>query len=145
MTDSNEKLRKYVFRECEVVYRRRTVEGAPPGITRQINSSDDVYRIMGPLLRDNACESLWSMLIGQRNHVHALHEIAKGGAAHVAATPVDIVRAAIVANASAIIMVHNHPSGVTEASTTDLAFTERVCEIGNLLGISILDHVIIGD
>lgn len=135
--------RSFVFRECEVVYRIRDVAGMPIGLNARIKCSEDVYRIMGPLLRDQAVESMWILLLDARQRVNALHEAAKGGVHHVVSTPSDMLRAAIIAHASAIILVHNHPSGVAEPSAEDLAVTEQVCNAGTLLGISVLDHVII--
>ena len=54
-------------------------------------------------------------------------------------------KAAILANAAAIVCGHNHPSGNCQPSREDRALTQRLVEAGKLLGIAILDHVIIGD
>lgn len=129
------------FRECEVVYRVRDVPGAP---TRTIDSSESVYQIMGPILRERACESLYAMLLGTRRKVHSLHEVSRGGVNHCAVVPVDIFRAAVIAHATAIILVHNHPSGVPEPSAEDIELTKNVIRAGQTLGIDVLDHVVIG-
>jgi len=55
-----------------------------------------------------------------------------------------IYRQAIIDNAAAIIIVHNHPSGDPEPSTEDITLTKRVAEAGTLLGINLLDHLIVG-
>jgi DNA repair protein RadC len=59
--------------------------------------------------------------------------------------PREVFKAAILANAAAIILVHNHPSGDPEPSAEDRALTSRLKEAGEILGIRILDHVVIGD
>lgn len=129
------------FRECEIVYRVRDIPGPSK---RTVDSSEIVYQIMGPILRERTCESLYALLLGSRRKVHALHEVARGGMSHCAVMPIDLFRAAVVAHAYAIILVHNHPSGVPEPSAEDIALTEKVVRAGELLGISVLDHVVIG-
>ena len=52
---------------------------------------------------------------------------------------------AILGNAAAIILLHNHPSGDPTPSNEDLQITTRLCQIGEVLGIRVLDHVVIGD
>jgi DNA repair protein RadC len=52
---------------------------------------------------------------------------------------------AILGNAAAIILLHNHPSGDPTPSNDDLQITTRLCQIGEVLGIRVLDHVVIGD
>lgn len=59
--------------------------------------------------------------------------------------PREVFKAAILANAAALILVHNHPSGDPEPSAEDRAITERLKQAGELLGIRVLDHVVIGD
>lgn len=58
--------------------------------------------------------------------------------------PREIFKEAYLASASAIICVHNHPSGNTEPSKIDIQFTNQLIEAGNLLGIPLIDHVIVG-
>ena len=59
--------------------------------------------------------------------------------------PCGVSKPAIVGNAAALILIHNHPSGDPEPSAQDRALTRRLREAGDLLGIRILDHVVIGD
>jgi DNA repair protein RadC len=54
-----------------------------------------------------------------------------------------VFRPAVVASAAALVLVHNHPSGDPEPSEEDLSITKRLVEAGELLGISVLDHVIV--
>jgi DNA repair protein RadC len=70
--------------------------------------------------------------------------VAVGAVAHVAITPREVFISAIVARASAIVLVHNHPSGNVSPSAEDIAFTGRIAEAARLLGIDVLDHVIVG-
>jgi DNA repair protein RadC len=56
-----------------------------------------------------------------------------------------VFKPAVLANAAALILVHNHPSGDPEPSAEDKAITERLRHAGDLLGIKVVDHVVIGD
>jgi DNA repair protein RadC len=57
----------------------------------------------------------------------------------------EVFKPAILANAAALLCVHNHPSGAPQPSSADCALTQRLVEVGELLGIALLDHVILGD
>ncbi|HDL16053.1 MAG TPA: hypothetical protein ENH28_07880 [Euryarchaeota archaeon] len=59
--------------------------------------------------------------------------------------PQEIFRKAILESASRIILVHNHPTGDLEPSSEDIAITKKVKEAGELIGIDVLDHIIVGD
>ncbi len=109
----------------------------------RIASSEDVYCSFGPLLGQREHEELWAIALDARQRVLARVQLARGG---VNACPVsmgDVFRPLIREGASALIVIHNHPSGSPEPSPEDLAFTERLAQAGELLGIFLLDHVII--
>ena len=59
--------------------------------------------------------------------------------------PREVFKEAISASAASVIFVHNHPSGDTQASDDDVNITKRLVEAGEIVGIDVLDHVIIGD
>ena len=67
----------------------------------------------------------------------------KGTVNHVPLYPREVIKRALELNASAIILVHNHPSGDSTPSPADIEMTEEVCEAGDKLGISVHDHLII--
>lgn len=67
-----------------------------------------------------------------------------GGTAQCTAEPRGILAPAMLANAEAIALAHNHPSGDPSPSRDDLAFTRRIADGGELLGIRLLDHLVIG-
>jgi len=70
--------------------------------------------------------------------------VAKGMVNHIALRSAEILRSAIALNAPAIILVHNHPSGDPEPSMADVRLTTKIKEIGELLSIEVLDHILIG-
>ncbi len=58
--------------------------------------------------------------------------------------PREVFKASILSNASAVLLIHNHPSGILEPSKEDIDLTERIVSAGKILGIDVLDHLIIG-
>lgn len=110
----------------------------------KIGSSEDVYRSFGPRLSTQQHEELWAVALDVRQRVLAELPLARGGAAACAISMADVFRPLLREGAAAMILVHNHPSGVTDPSAEDLAFTERLAQAGELLGILLLDHVIVG-
>ena len=71
------------------------------------------------------------------------HELVAAGAVfHVAVSPGEVFRPAIVARATSIVLAHNHPSGNVRPSPEDLAFTRRMVDAAELLGVDVIDHVI---
>lgn len=109
----------------------------------RISSSEDVYRAFGPLLSHQLHEELWAIALDARQRVLARVQLARGGLSSCPVTVADIFRPLIREGASAMIVIHNHPSGAPDPSPEDLAFTERVAQAGELLGIFLLDHVIV--
>ncbi len=72
-------------------------------------------------------------------------QVCSGGRNTVSVLPCDVFEPAVRARASAVVLVHNHPSGDPTPSPEDVALTDRLAAAGDLLGISVQDHVVIGD
>ncbi len=75
----------------------------------------------------------------------AFEELFKGTLNGTAVYPREVVRRALARNAAAVILVHNHPSGVADPSRADEALTQRLKEALSLVDIRVLDHLVIGD
>ena len=84
------------------------------------------------------------LFLDRKNNLIADEEQAKGTVDHVPVYPREVAKRALELNASALILVHNHPSGDPTPSEADIAMTERVNVALNVLGITLHDHVIIG-
>ena len=82
--------------------------------------------------------------MNNRNHYISDHLITKGILDSSIIDPREVFKPAIKNSASKIILVHNHPSGDPTPSQEDLEVTEKIADAGELLGIKVLDHVIIG-
>jgi len=89
-------------------------------------------------------ESLRVMLLNTRNYVLGVHEVYKGNLNGLAVRPADVFREAIRRNSAGLILAHNHPSGDVSPSAEDVAMTHILVEAGEMLGIEVLDHLIIG-
>ncbi|HEY8362708.1 MAG TPA: DNA repair protein RadC [Tissierellaceae bacterium] len=85
------------------------------------------------------------LLLDTKNQIIATEEISIGTLNASIVHPRDVFRAAIKRNANSIILLHNHPSGDPTPSNEDINITRRLLEAGNLMGIKVLDHIIIGD
>jgi len=105
---------------------------------------DFVSSYYGPYLRDSQIEFACLILLDRRRAPIRAVELQKGGHRTVDASLTQIVREAVLASASAIILVHNHPSGHTEPSADDLSLTKAVSDVCGLFGIRLMDHVIVG-
>lgn len=111
----------------------------------QITSSDAVYQIMHPVLADLKHEEVWVLLLNRANKVIKKIQVSKGG---IAGTVVDIrmiMKEAIDALASTMILCHNHPSGNSNPSGDDDNITRKLKEAGQIMEICLLDHIIICD
>lgn len=132
----------FTVRECEITYRVR--ETTDPRALARVQSSAAVYEIMRPFAFNRACESLWVLVLDARARIVATHEVSRGSVSSCGSAPADIFRAAIVAGCVSIVLVHNHPTGIATPSPDDVAFTRKVSQGCKLLGLSLVDHVVIG-
>jgi DNA repair protein RadC len=85
------------------------------------------------------------LLLDTRNGVTGMQEISVGSLNASIVHPREVFHAAITRKAAAVILLHNHPSGDPAPSKEDLALTARLKQAGELLGIPVLDHLVIGD
>lgn len=115
---------------------------------RYIESTDDVYSIMQRvLLRDNQIdqekEHLWMIGMNQAGYILYIELIALGSYKSVDVEPMNVFRVAVMKNASRVILVHNHPSGSLTPSDADKDITDRLIQVGRILNIDLIDHLII--
>lgn len=96
-------------------------------------------------LRDYDYEVFACLMLDNRNRVIAFREMFRGTVDAASVYPREVVKQALADNAAAIILAHNHPSGVSEPSQADIRITERLKKALQLVDIRVLDHVIVGD
>lgn len=96
-------------------------------------------------LRHEEQELLYCMMLDGHNHLTGEQLLSRGTATATLITPREVFVEAVKYHAVNLILVHNHPGGDPSPSQADLEVTRRVFESGELLGIHLLDHIIIGD
>jgi len=116
------------------------------GWDRQVRRSQDVADFMAPLAANLDRETFWCLMLNGKNVVVGLHVVSVGSLTAALVHPREVFKAAMLANAAAIILVHNHPSGDPTPSGEDRSLTKRLCQVGDLVvGIRVLDHIVLGD
>lgn len=121
---------------------RRRKESTPDEKPR-IQRSKDAYDLMKPHLSDLPHEEFWVLLLNRANRVTKKMQISLGGVAGTVADPKIIFKFALEELASGLILAHNHPSGNSTPSHSDITLTTKLKEGAKLLDIEVLDHIII--
>ncbi len=96
------------------------------------------------LLSEEATEVFAIVLLSTRHHVVAYHEVSRGTLNSTLVHPREVFKAALLANAAALVLAHVHPSGDPSPSRDDIELTRRLAAAGTLLGIDVLDHIVVG-
>ena len=109
-----------------------------------IRSPEQVVKYCKASLAGRSEECLELIYLSVRNTVIRTETVALGLIDRVSISPRKIVECALAAKASAVILVHNHPSGDVTPSLEDILLTQEVVEAARLLGISVYDHIIVG-
>lgn len=109
-----------------------------------IDGPDQVYSLLGPRWRGLAQEVFAVIGLSARNTVIVCAEVARGSASSVAVHPREVFRPLVRNGAVSAVVAHNHPSGDPTPSHDDLLLTERLRGVGELLGVPLLDHIVIG-
>lgn len=105
----------------------------------------EAARYMKPYFFHEMKEHFGVLFLNQRHGVIAFKLIATGSLSKVTAHPRDVFGEAIRQSAALIVLAHNHPSGNPSPSKDDIALTKRMKEAGKIMGITVSDHIIIGD
>ena len=126
------------------IYRVTLVrEGKMPTYESRIRSSANAHTVLQEYLADTDREHFVILMLDQKNQVIGIHTVSIGSLTASVVHPRETFKAAILANAAAIICGHQHLSGDCQPSKEDRVITTRLVECGKLLGIAVLDHVII--
>ena len=135
-----------IVKACQIVavgeLGRRIYKKNSSGFT-VIRNAKDVYDHLSDM-RTLAKEQLRGLYLNSHNHIVHDEVISIGTINSNLVHPREVFRPAIEYSAAAVILAHNHPSGIIEPSAEDIRVTEQIVKAGKLIGIEILDHVIIG-
>lgn len=130
-------------REAVIAYRRRQDGPAVPAT--QVTDSRLAAEVLRTAIPDGPQERFVVLALDARNVPIGWHLVAVGGLNAASISPSDVFRYAVMVGANAVIVGHNHPSGSTEPSDADIAITKKLRSAGELLGVKVLDHLILGD
>ncbi len=109
-----------------------------------IRNSKDVASLMTPLLELETVEICYVVCLTVLLTLIGYHQVSRGSLNESLIHPREVFKAAVLANAAGVVLVHNHPSGNPKPSSADLEITARVKAAGEVIGIELLDHIIIG-
>lgn len=111
----------------------------------QLSCPEDVYRVLAPRFAGLTQELFVAIGVDIRNGLLDAVEVARGTVASVEVHPREVFRPLIRMAAAGAVLVHNHPTGDPTPSREDVELTRRLRQVGRVIGIPIVDHVIIGD
>lgn len=111
---------------------------------RQINTPGDAAQLIQGFLADSDREMIVAVCLDTKHQPTALTTVSVGTLNSSLVHPREVFKVAILSNAAAVILAHNHPSGIATPSEDDINITKRIVEAGTLMGIDALDHIIIG-
>ena len=111
---------------------------------RCIRHPGDVARLVEMFLADSDREKIVAVCLDTKHQPTAISTVSIGTLNSSMVHPREVFKTAILSNSAAIILAHNHPSGKPEPSKDDIDVTKRLVRAGEIIGIDVLDHVIIG-
>lgn len=110
-----------------------------------VKTPEEAYNVLKSRSRGQQKEHFWAILLDTRNKEIKTVEVSVGSLDTSIVHPRELFKEAIAASASSVIVAHNHPSGNPEASQDDIKLSRRLVEVGRIMGIEVVDHIIIGD
>jgi DNA repair protein RadC len=132
---------KYNIPTLEVKLVRTAVEGYKPF---SIKVPQDVFEFLG-FLKESDREQFIALHLDAKHNVIGLNVVSIGTLSASLVHPREVFKAAILNNSHSILVAHNHPSGNPTPSLEDIQTTEILIKAGKLLGITVVDHVVVGD
>ena len=117
-------------------------EGRRPPV--YLSGPEDVADLLLREMSSLDREHFRAILLNTKNRILGIRTIAIGSLNASVVHAREVFKAAVAESAQAVVLVHNHPSGVPDPSEEDIVVTERLSEAGRILGIEVLDHIILG-
>ena len=111
----------------------------------QVTCSRDAFNAIAPLLMDLPHEEFWILVLNRANRILGREQISQGGTAGTVVDAKMVFRKALEAQASSIVLCHNHPSGNLQPSQADIDLTRKLKQAGETLDILVLDHLIVSE
>lgn len=110
----------------------------------EVTSPEAAAEILVPRLSGRDRERCVAALLDTKHRLLEVVTVSVGSVDHTFMSPREVFRDALLANASALVLAHNHPSGDPEPSRDDQQLTRRLSRAGELVGVDLLDHLVVG-
>jgi DNA repair protein RadC len=123
---------------------RRTLVVAPPARIR-LSTPRDAAALLLPAFGSRPVEHFGAVLLDSKHRVIRTSVVAIGTLNSTVVEPRDVFREAMLGAAAAVVVFHNHPSGDPGPSPDDITLTRRLAAVGELMGIPVVDHIVLGD
>lgn len=130
-------------KELELRYRRRAVDLSSP-LSVKVTDNLCVYRLFS-YLQEVPQEKFLTLHLDTKNKIQSFQEVSAGTLNQSLVDPAEVFRGALLAGVKRIVGVHNHPSGDPTPSREDIELTKRLEDAGEIIGVQLLDHIIIGE
>lgn len=124
--------------------RRRYMEEAAADLPR-LCEPDAIYRYMRPRLGDTPHEECWVLLFNQSARLIKMVRVSQGGRTETIVDVREVLKKALVAGATSLVLVHNHPSGSSQPSPADEQVTRRLADAARTVSLRLLDHIVVSD
>ena len=122
----------------------KVVRDPGPDIDASVRGPGDVVTVASELLEDADREHMLVFFLDTKQRVTGYHTVSIGTLNASLVSAREVFKAALLANAARIILVHNHPSGDPAPSSEDRGVTREIREAGDLMDVPLLDHIVIG-
>lgn len=122
--------------------RRARITRQPP--PRSITGPSDAWSHLAPLLEERPVEELHALYLAPRGRLLAHRGLTSGSDRYTVVDPRQVFRPAIELGAASVIVAHNHPSGDPTPSEPDVDVTRRLAAAGQVLGVALIDHLVVG-
>lgn len=123
----------------------RRASAWPPCERPVVSTPEDVVALCSTQLRGLDREHFWALVLSTKNRLLRMVEVSVGSLNASIVHPRELFKEAVRVSAASVVVVHNHPSGDPTPSGADLQLTRRLAKAGEVLGIELLDHIVIGD
>ncbi|MGR3318771.1 MAG: JAB domain-containing protein [Candidatus Anammoxibacter sp.] len=133
------------IKELSVTYRKKRVpKTAHCSIGKKVTSSRAIYELFKDIWKE-CSEKFYVLHMNNKNVIQSIQLVSVGSLTASIVEPREVFKAALIAGSAAIAFVHNHPSGDPKPSDEDVEITKRLKEVGSIVGIKVIDHIVIGD
>lgn len=130
--------------ECAIELGRRTLAARAARKAETVSTPEDVVRLVRPLLVGRDREHFLALALNTKNRLLRIIEVSVGSLNTSIVHPRELFREAVAVSAASVVICHGHPSNDPTPSSADLQLTRRLAKAGEVLGIEVIDHVILG-